>query len=533
MAHTKTLTILIPVYNGEKDIRGLLECFAAYSNGPGGEEFLRDCELLVVNNRSEDGTLETVESFQDRIANLRIVTPDTHMPSAEENVFRSFSLAQGEFTWVLGCDDIVRFEAFPEVLQVAREGRYDLAVFNFMSCDGNGRIGSVCNFRMKERVYEGDVLSLTQRVGYWWLIAGFSGQIVRTSRVANYNHAALVRLTSPIYSHVTAYIECLAGRPAAIVNIQNVIYRIVDNDVPHWKRAAARVGVFDEYFWTLGYVRQIAYLERKGIVGRDYLVRMIETNREFLFRPTRVIFEKLLNQLSIMNSKCEPRNRMSREEFEELVTYFEDRDLLSRPYMASVRKIFDAIEKGQQVRQAEFDTAQWQLNCYLSSYLLAPNFAAVEADYEIYQLGGRFYAVHRLFQGALIERIRYLDDVEFAPIVLEAASREEMSKRIREDGIGMNIDGLCPSAMAYCSRPRETGALAWHPTIPPRSMSDSEFGKTLSPTQAALHGAQAELRNAYRRSNPFLTRVAAWVTAQHIKITRWLLKRRGTVPSHC
>ena len=229
---------------------------------------------------------------------------------------------------MLGCDDIVRFEALPEVIEVAKEGVLDIAIFNFMQSDQDGKLESVCNYYMRDRYFEGDLVSLTQRMGFWWLIAGFSGQIVRTALVAKFDHAGLIARTSPIYSHVTAYLECFAGKRAAIVNVQNVIYRLTDSDLAHWRRAAARFGVFDEYFWTLGYIRQIQHLEQKGIVRRDFLTKMIESDRRSFFRPTVVIYDKILHQLQLMNSvvkQQEDRNRLTPNDFNELVEYLEQR----------------------------------------------------------------------------------------------------------------------------------------------------------------------------------------------------------------
>ena len=143
MSSTIDLTILIPVYNGATFLPGLLESFAAYvENDAASQQFRERCEILVVNNQSEDATLDIANGFRHRIPNLRVVTPDTHVPSAEENVFRAFSLAKGEYTWVLGCDDIVRFEALPDVLRIARDRTYDIAVFNFMQSDKDGRVES-------------------------------------------------------------------------------------------------------------------------------------------------------------------------------------------------------------------------------------------------------------------------------------------------------------------------------------------------------------------------------------------------------
>ncbi len=392
------LTILIPVYNGAKHIGGLLGSFATFlETAPAGKQFLTDCEILVVNNRSEDATLSIAQSFTQRIPNLRIVSPEEHMPSAEQNVFRAFHLANGEFTWVLGVDEVVRFQAFPDVLKVARDNKYDIAVFNFMVCDESGCVETVSNFFMQDR-FEGDLVRLTQRVGYWWLIAGFSGQIIRTSRVVGYDHATLVKNTCSIYSHVTAYMECMAGQPAAIINIPNVIYRVARNDPAYWPRIARRLNVFDEFFWTLGFVRQIAYLESKGIVGRDYLVKMIDTNQKDFFRPTVLIYEKIVSQLQIMRSAREPRNRVSREQFEELVGYFEQRDPLARPFLSLVRQVYDSLEANKRIGSS-LDEARDALLGYQSNFLLIANFCSLHGDYEIYHLAGTYYAVHRLFHG--------------------------------------------------------------------------------------------------------------------------------------
>jgi glycosyltransferase involved in cell wall biosynthesis len=530
MSDRKILTILIPVYNGERFLGGLLQSFASYSKcGAAGREFLESCEILVVNNRSEDATLEIARSFEQRLANLRVITPDTHVPSAEENVFRALGWANGEYTWVLGCDDIVCFDSFPDVLQVARDGKYDIAVFNPMQSDQNGRVESACTYYMEGRVYEGDLVSLTQRVGFWWLIAGFSGQIIRTAAVAGYDHPGLVAKTSPIYSHVTAYLECLAGRPAAIFNIQNVIYRLTDNDVDHWRRAAANLSVFDEFFWTLGYIRQIKYLERRGIVRPDYLVKMLESNRDGFFRPTNVIYDKLLNQLRIMRvSHDDDRNRLARSEFVELVDFLGDRDLLARPFLAACQTIFDALSAGDEIDDSAFSDAHWRLQCYQSSYLLAANCVGAEGSYEIYCCGGRFYAVHRLFRGALVERIRCLDRVEEPPVVFEAENRAAIRARIAEAGIGMAYDSVPESLMRYCSQAINPGSHAWHSPRPMRP----EVAPAL-PAGSLLNGfdsALSELRATYRTDRSFVARGAAWLASRHVKLLRWLLKTRRKRP---
>ena len=505
MKSSKTLTVLIPVYNGAKYLAGLLQSFASYvDDGDAGKAFLDATEILVVNNCSEDATLDVARSFEKNIPNLRVITPSTHVPSAEENVFRAFQWAQGDFTWVLGCDDLVRFEALPEVIEVAKEGVLDIAIFNFMQSDQDGKLESVCNYYMRDRYFEGDLVSLTQRMGFWWLIAGFSGQIVRTALVAKFDHAGLIARTSPIYSHVTAYLECFAGKRAAIVNVQNVIYRLTDSDLAHWRRAAARFGVFDEYFWTLGYIRQIQHLEQKGIVCRDFLTKMIESDRRNFFRPTVVIYDKILHQLQLMNSvvkQREDRNRLTPNDFNELVEYLEQRDLLARPFLIAIRSIFDTMSNSKSVNKTVFEQARRRLDSYRKSYLLGESFVGVEGDYEIYRISNALHAVHRCFRPALVERLRYLDHVEQSPIVFTASDRAGLKTRISEAGVGLDWNTVPASMMRFCTQQFNQKETLFNHAESAESAASVDYEKS-------LRTAQRELTAVYKsKKRPSLARL--------------------------
>ena len=529
MSDKKLLTILIPVYNGAKYISGLLHSFANFvETGDGRQQFVDDCEILVIDNRSTDSTFAIAKSFEDRILNLRVEIPATHVPTAEENVFRSFKRCNGEYTWVLGCDDIVRFEAIGEVIEVAREGKHDLAIFNFMQSDKDGGMETVCNYFMKEREFSGALVDFTQRMGFWWLIAGFSGQIVRTSRVASFDHAGLVAKTSPIYSHVTAYLECLAKGSAAIINVQNVVYRLSDNDPDHWKRAAGLLDVFDEYFWTLGYIRQIKYLENRGIVGSDYLIKMIESNRNGFFRPTIVIYDKLVSQLQLMETlrnRRGDRNRVKRSEFDEVVAFFEQRDLLARPFLSSLRDLYDAVCTGQATDQFLFEQTQARLQSYRSTFLLTPAFVGIYSDYEIYEVSKTFYAVHRFFRNALLDVVRYLDPTEQSPIVFTGSSRAHIADRIKQDGIGLAWDDVPQSLMRYWSQPATHTTLA----VGENRSAVSTFTHQVTPQAqvTALQTVQRELKSIYRSRRSRFARMTAWLTMLGLKTAKSTLQIRS------
>lgn len=61
------MTIVIPVYNEEKGVAGVMERLAAIDLGA-------PVEILAVNDGSEDGTAEALAELERRIPNLRVVT---------------------------------------------------------------------------------------------------------------------------------------------------------------------------------------------------------------------------------------------------------------------------------------------------------------------------------------------------------------------------------------------------------------------------------------------------------------------------
>jgi hypothetical protein len=227
--------------------------------------------------------------------------------------------------------------------------------------------------------------------------------------------------------------------------------------------------------------------------------------------------------------------------------YFEPRDLLARPFFAAIRAIFDALEAKSPVSDHEFEIARWRMQSYQSSFLLTPNFAGVDGDYEIYRFADRYYAVHRLFRGAILDRMRYLDHVEEAPVVLEAKTRSGLTKRIAEVGIGMELDRVPASAMRYCAQALDHGGQAWHLSVPPAPAMNAPSPAPPAPatsvlpvaepapptpqaSQVAMPSAQShltaahqELRGIYKAKGAYSKRLAAWVAAVSLKSARRLL----------
>jgi len=244
------LTILIPVYNGEKYLRNLLELFAdAYVRMP---EYFSEVELIVANNVSQDLTQEVADSFKTKLPFLRPLSLTPHLPTAEENIFRSFAFCQGRFTWALGVDDIPNFSKFGQMINLLKRGDSDFYLFNFAVVSEKMHLWRSSIFFLKGDEHPVNLVDLTQRFGFWFTVAGISGQIMRTELVKDYDLTALAQKTSKIYAHVAAYLECFKSSKAKVVNLPLVFYKVSHNDINHWRRAAKTIGVFDEFFLDIG-----------------------------------------------------------------------------------------------------------------------------------------------------------------------------------------------------------------------------------------------------------------------------------------
>lgn len=120
----KILTVSIPTWNRASLLKDLLfELTAQISSF----NLQREIEILVSDNASEDDTKAVVELFQGKFSFIKYNRNPTNL-GAKSNVLKSMELASSEFVMVLGDDDRVRKNVFPELLEILKTKK-DLGVF--------------------------------------------------------------------------------------------------------------------------------------------------------------------------------------------------------------------------------------------------------------------------------------------------------------------------------------------------------------------------------------------------------------------
>lgn len=131
------VTVLIPVYNGEKYLHGAITSILAQS--------FSDFELLILDDGSTDKTVEIVKSYTD--SRIRLIQNETNLgPCATRN--KGLRSARGEYVAMLDCDDI----ACPDRLadQVAfldSHPEFSMIGSAVEMLDSEGRVSSVAFFR--------------------------------------------------------------------------------------------------------------------------------------------------------------------------------------------------------------------------------------------------------------------------------------------------------------------------------------------------------------------------------------------------
>jgi glycosyltransferase involved in cell wall biosynthesis len=90
-----SVSVIIPVYNGEAFLRSCLESVASQT--------LKNLEIICVDDSSTDGSLKILREFEAADARVRVVTQEHEGAGAARN--RGMSLASGKYLAFLDADD--------------------------------------------------------------------------------------------------------------------------------------------------------------------------------------------------------------------------------------------------------------------------------------------------------------------------------------------------------------------------------------------------------------------------------------------
>ena len=131
------LSIIIPVYNGEKTISQCLESiikvFRKYKN---------EVEIIVVNDGSKDNTIKKVKEVN--YSNLRLISKSNRGVSSARN--RGIKAAVGNYIWFIDSDDyLLNFDADELIELITTHLEIDMILFGFKKKTSKDSVKVVVN----------------------------------------------------------------------------------------------------------------------------------------------------------------------------------------------------------------------------------------------------------------------------------------------------------------------------------------------------------------------------------------------------
>lgn len=117
------ISIILPVYNGEKYIKNAIESVLAQT--------LTDFELIIINDGSTDSTVSIINLFKDK--RIKIITQKNHGPGAARN--NALKIAKGDYIMFLDADDWFTPDAFETAYAEITKYDADLTFFQMINYD--------------------------------------------------------------------------------------------------------------------------------------------------------------------------------------------------------------------------------------------------------------------------------------------------------------------------------------------------------------------------------------------------------------
>ncbi len=135
---TPKISVILPVFNGEKYIKKAIESVL--------NQTLADFELIIVNDGSTDNTLDIIHQFSD--SRIRLINQQNMGPGASRN--RALKISNGEYIMYLDSDDWYAEDCLEISYSEAKSKNTDLTFFQMINYDDK-----------TGKIYENDWFDLT------------------------------------------------------------------------------------------------------------------------------------------------------------------------------------------------------------------------------------------------------------------------------------------------------------------------------------------------------------------------------------
>ena len=121
------ISVIIPVYNGEKYIEKCLDSLVNQSFA------LKDIEVIIINDGSTDNSEKIIKKFSKKL-NIVYLSQDNHGQSYTRN--KGLTLAHGQYITFIDCDDFIDSNMLEKLYIEMEKGDYDIVTCSLAKVKG-------------------------------------------------------------------------------------------------------------------------------------------------------------------------------------------------------------------------------------------------------------------------------------------------------------------------------------------------------------------------------------------------------------
>lgn len=157
----KKVSIIIPVYNGEKHIEKCINNVL--------KQTYKNLEIIIINDGSKDKTENILDEIQKLDNRIKIINKENTGVSDTRNF--GINIATGEYIMFLDSDDYLQKNCIKELVKLINKNNNDLILFGFKVLGDNKRKNDTENLKEiknKEEALKAIIATKKNIYGYIW-----------------------------------------------------------------------------------------------------------------------------------------------------------------------------------------------------------------------------------------------------------------------------------------------------------------------------------------------------------------------------
>lgn len=205
-----TVSVIIPVYNGEKFLKQCMESILNQS--------LKEIEVICVNDGSTDRSLEILEQYESNDKRVKVLSQENISAGAARN--RGLLIAKGKYLSFLDADDFFEVDMLKEAYGKAEDTGADIVVYRSDRFDEKRRQFTATNWTIKrEYLPDKDVFSHKDMYNIYGCFMGwtwdklFKSEMIRQNDIVFQDQKSINDL---------AFVFCALSKAERIAVLDNV-----------------------------------------------------------------------------------------------------------------------------------------------------------------------------------------------------------------------------------------------------------------------------------------------------------------------